>query len=250
MASDIEQLQKLNEQLIKTEKLAAMGTLASGIAHEVNNPLASISSIIQLLQTKQALDQDTQEMLRLVGTQINRISQVTTDMMDFARVRPSARSPVDLNVVLESSLRLASFDKSFQDLCIIKNFDESVPKVSADSDQLQQVFLNLLLNARDAMPGGGKLELTTGYLIETKEVVVEVADSGSGIAPADVKQIFDPFFSTKPTGKGTGLGLAVCYGIVTAHGGRIEVKQNNLEGSTFVVYLPIILVNQIKQNSN
>lgn len=238
MASDIETLQKLNEQLIRTEKLAAMGTLSSGVAHEVNNPLASISSLIQILQRRENLDADTQEKLKLIQTQIFRITQVTKDMMDFARVRPAAKEEVELNEIISTSLRLASFAKTFQKLEIKKNLTENLPKVFADSDQLQQVFLNLFLNAKDAMPDGGELFLKT--YTEGKYVNTEIADSGSGIETKDIKKIFDPFFTTKSTGRGTGLGLAVCYGIITAHDGKIEVSDNAGSGTVFTVSLPFI----------
>ncbi len=237
MADDITQLQKLNEQLIRTEKLAAMGTLAAGVAHEVNNPLASISSLIQMMQAKENLDEKTTENLKLISTQIQRITQVTKDMMDFARVRQAAKSAIEINKIIETALRLASFDKSFQKLKIIKNFAENLSEIHADSDQLQQVFLNLLLNARDAMPDGGKLSIKT--LEKTEEIQIEIADSGIGIKENDAKKIFDPFFTTKPAGKGTGLGLAVCYGIITAHGGKIEVSANNSGCTTFLICLPL-----------
>ena len=236
MADDIEQLRSLNEQLTRTEKLAAMGTLAAGVAHEVNNPLASISSLIQMMQAKQNLDQSTEENLRLIQTQIQRITQVTKDMMDFARVRPAAKSLLDINEISETALRLASFDKSFQKLQIKKNYTENLPWIFADSDQLQQVFLNLFLNARDAMPNGGELLLKTSG--DDNSIKIEIADSGIGIDESSLKQIFDPFFTTKPTGKGTGLGLAVCYGIITAHGGKIEVENNNGSGTKFIILLP------------
>ncbi len=237
MASDIEQLRQLNEQLIRTEKLAAMGTLAAGVAHEVNNPLASISSLIQMMQANKNLDAENSEKLKLISAQISRITQVTKDMMDFARVRPAAQSAVNINAVIETSLRLASFDKSFQNLRLKKTLTTNLPEISADNDQLQQVFLNLFLNARDAMPGGGELLIKT--FNSNNEIVIEIADSGTGIDPGNLKQIFDPFFTTKQTGKGTGLGLAVCYGIVTAHGGKIEVAPNGESGTTFSVVLPV-----------
>ena len=237
MADDIEQLRALNEQLTRTEKLAAMGTLAAGVAHEVNNPLASISSLIQMMQAKQNLDDETSEKLRLIQTQITRISQVTKDMMDFARVRPAAKSLIDVNEISETALRLASFDKSFQRLQLEKHYAGNLPKISVDTDQLQQVFLNLFLNARDAMPNGGNLSIKTAQMDD--KIRIEIADSGSGIDEKSLKQIFDPFFTTKPTGKGTGLGLAVCYGIITAHGGKIEVLSNNGNGTRFIILLPI-----------
>jgi signal transduction histidine kinase len=238
MADDIEQLQKLNEQLIRTEKLAAMGTLSAGVAHEVNNPLASISSLIQMMRSKENLDPETRDRLELISTQISRISRVTRDMMDFARTNPAARSSANINELIEAALRLAIFDKAFQKLEIIKNLDKFLPKVYADPDQLQQVFLNLFLNARDAMPGGGELEIVTSYSDENSYLMVEISDTGDGIAPQNAKQVFDPFFTTKAVGEGTGLGLAVCYGIVTAHGGRIEISSNNGCGAKFTVLLP------------
>lgn len=235
MADDIERMRRLNDQLIRTEKLAAMGTLSAGVAHEVNNPLASISSLIQMMR-KNSRDERFSENLKLIETQIMRISQVTKDMMDFARVRPAARSNVDLNAVIEKALRLARFDKSFQRLAVDTNFAAGLPRIFADPDQLSQVFLNLVLNARDAMPEGGSLAIAT--VVKGDELIATVSDSGEGIEPDDLKKIFDPFFTTKPAGHGTGLGLAVCYGIVTAHGGRIEVVPGQISGTTFRVVLP------------
>lgn len=238
MAGDIEQLRKLNEQLIRTEKLAAMGTLSAGVAHEVNNPLASISSLIQMMQSRDNLDSETRGRLELISTQIARISQVTRDMMDFARTRPAADLSANINEIIETGLRLAIFDKAFQKLKIVKTLDPSLPEVNADPDQLQQVFLNLFLNARDAMPDGGELEIVTSFAAESGFLAVEISDTGTGIDPNNAKQIFDPFFTTKPAGQGTGLGLAVCYGIITAHGGRIEISSNNGRGTRFTVLLP------------
>ncbi|HEY0077538.1 MAG TPA: ATP-binding protein [Pyrinomonadaceae bacterium] len=242
MADDIERLRTLNEHLIRTEKLAAAGTLAAGVAHEVNNPLASISSLIQILQTRppsSGADDETQEILRLISTQIARITQVLREMMEFARTRPPARAPLEVARIVEASLRLASFDKTFKHLRIETDFDRDAPLVSADADQLQQVFLNLLLNARDAMPEGGDLQIRTRFDALGGELFVEIADTGVGIAPEQRPHVFDPFYTTKSAGAGTGLGLAVCYRIVTAHGGRIEIDSNNGRGTKVSVVLPV-----------
>lgn len=236
MASDIENLRQMNEQLMRADKLAAMGTLAAGVAHEVNNPLASISSLIQMMRSENG-SADMHEKLEIIQTQIQRITQVTKDLTDFARARPAAKSTVDINGIIETALRLAEFDSTFQKLEITKNLGSAIPKIFADSDQLQQVFLNLFLNARDAMPNGG--ELTVVSKSSDNEISVEISDTGAGIDDGNAKQVFDPFFTTKPAGKGTGLGLAVCYGIVTAHGGRLELRQNENLGATFVVTLPV-----------
>ncbi|HZG53745.1 MAG TPA: ATP-binding protein, partial [Pyrinomonadaceae bacterium] len=159
---------------------------------------------------------------------------------DFARTRPPARAPLDVRRALEASIRLASFDKDFKQLTLTTDYDDSAPLVSADTDQLQQVFLNLLLNARDAMPAGGRIRVSTVYQRDTQELSIEIADDGAGIAPEHRAHIFDPFFTTKPAGMGTGLGLAVCYGIITAHGGSIEVasNENGASGTTVRVSLP------------
>jgi len=153
-----------------------------------------------------------------------------------ARGRSLARAPLDLAGVVGSSLRLAGLDKTFKRLRVTTDFDPRLPLIPADADQLQQVFLNLFLNARDAMPEGGDLSVRAFFDEEADEAVVSVADSGHGVAPDDLPHVFDPFFTTKRAG--AGLGLAVCYGIVTAHGGRITVEPNDGRGTTVSVRLP------------
>jgi len=239
LASDIEQIREMNEHLLRTDRLAAMGTLSAGVAHEVNNPLASISSLIQMLQKNGRPNGETVEMLTLISEQIERISRVTKDLTDFARVRPAARKPVNTNDILESALRLASFSSASEKIEIVRAYQAGLPLINADPDQLQQVFLNLFLNAFDAMPEGGRLNIATS--VSNGFAVVEITDSGPGIVELDAKRIFDPFFTTKPTGKGTGLGLAVCYGVITGHGGTIELCTTGPEGSTFTVKLPLDL---------
>ncbi|HBR57509.1 MAG TPA: hypothetical protein DEA22_08570 [Blastocatellia bacterium] len=237
MASDIERLKTMNEKLARTERLAAMGTLAAGVAHEVNNPLASISSLIQMMRAEPGTGEDEREKFEIISSQIRRITQVTKDLTEFARTRPAAKSPVDMNEILEAALRLASFDETFQSLNVIRKIDKEIPLVFADAGQMQQVFLNLFLNARDAMPDGGDLTIET--TAAENEVTVRVSDSGIGFDEENAAQLFDPFYSTKPAGKGTGLGLSVCYGIVTAHDGRIEIEAKTDRGASFLVVLPI-----------
>jgi signal transduction histidine kinase len=240
MAEDIERLRSMSQQLVRSEKLAAAGALAAGVAHEVNNPLASISSLIQILQSRPVggeNEAESREMLRLASTQIDRISQVLRDMMDFARQRSPERAPLEVARVVESSLRLASFDKAFKRLRVSTEFDAGVPQVMGDADQLQQVFLNLLLNARDAMPEGGRLSVSLFFDAQDNAVVIEFADTGHGIDADALPHIFDPFYTTKRSG--AGLGLAVCYAIVTAHGGAVTVEPNaDAPGTTARVRLP------------
>jgi len=237
MAFDIERLQSLNERLARAERLAAMGTLAAGVAHEVNNPLASISSLVQMIRESDWIDDETRERLDLILTQIRRISRVTKDLTDFARIRPATRQKTNLNQVIESALRLAGFDSGFQKLDVSFETDETIGLIEADPDQLQQVFLNLFLNARDAMPQGGRLSIK--IFDDGDFVCVRIEDTGTGMEETEIRQVFDPFFTTKPPGRGTGLGLSVCYGIISAHGGRIEVESKKSAGSVFTVRLPV-----------
>ena len=160
-------------------------------------------------------------------------------MTDFARIRTAAKSSVDMNEVVRHALRLASFDKKFLLIETHLQLAENITTLVADEDQLQQVVLNLILNARDAMPDGGSLSIAT-FQNET-DIRIDVSDTGTGIDPDNIGHVFDPFYTTKPAGHGTGLGLAVCYGIISAHDGTIEVRSNsgNSRGSTFTVILPL-----------
>ena len=237
MAADIDQLKQMNEQMQRADRLAAMGMLAAGVAHEVNNPLASISSIVQMIRSGKLAGTDKDEQLELVQQQIDRITRVTKDLTDFSRTRPAERSITSIEAVIESALRLANFDSSFQRLDVSVKVDEHLPPVFADGDQLQQVFLNLFLNARDAMDQNGTIEI--GARANARTVIIEVSDNGVGLDDVSKKKAFDPFFTTKPAGKGTGLGLAVCYGIVTGHDGTIDVLRNEAGGATFTITLPI-----------
>ena len=239
MAADIARLKEIHQALIRTEKLATAGTLATGVAHEVNNPLASISSLVQSLQSR-AQDERDRETLRVILTQITRITNVLRSLMDFARPQTPTRTATDLNQVLAKSLELARFDKRFKQLDVQVNFSDHLPRLPLDSDQMQQVFLNLLLNARDAIDdrgqdGNGEIKVTTRR--DAHEIIVEIADNGIGIASENLERIFDPFFSTKPSGKGTGLGLAVSHSIVAAHGGRIAITPQ-VQGTIVIVAFP------------
>lgn len=238
MAADIDQLKQMNEQMQRADRLAAMGMLAAGVAHEVNNPLASISSIVQMIRSGKLVGTEKDEQLDLVQQQIDRITRVTKDLTDFSRTRPAERSITSIRAVIESALRLANFDSSFQRLDVELKVEEQLPPIFADGDQLQQVFLNLFLNARDAIDQNGALQISAKA--DAGNVIIEVSDNGVGLDDVNRKKAFDPFFTTKPAGKGTGLGLAVCYGIVTGHDGTIDVRRNEAGGATFTISLPIV----------
>jgi signal transduction histidine kinase len=236
MAEDIARLKQINQAMVQTEKLATAGSLATSVAHEVNNPLAAISSLVQSLLAR-AQDERDRETLRLIVSQITRISGVLRGLMDFARPKMPELRPTDLNQVLIKSIELASYDKRFKRLTVRTEFSP-LPTLQLDPDRMQQVFLNLLLNARDAIgdePEHGEVTISTSA--PDGEVAAEIADNGSGIAPDLLPRIFDPFVTTKPKGQGTGLGLAVCHSIVAAQGGRISAVNREC-GSVFIVAFP------------
>ncbi len=236
MAVDIARLKEINQAMISAEKLAMAGALATSVAHEVNNPLASISSLVQSLLGRES-EERNRETLRLILGQITRISAVLRDLMDFARPKPPEPRPTEINQIIHKSLELALYDKRFRTLRVERLLDPTIPLLHLDSDRMQQVFLNLLLNARDAIvEGTGEIRIESRQ--DEKRVLVEISDNGVGIPAENLGAIFDPFFTTKPRGQGTGLGLSVCQKIVTAHGGTITAASNG-KGSVFTLSFPL-----------
>ncbi|MEZ5308041.1 MAG: ATP-binding protein [Pyrinomonadaceae bacterium] len=229
----------------RAEKLAAVGRLASGVVHEINNPLATISACAEALESRVAEGafadspdlEDLREYLGLIRSEAFRCKTITNGLLDFSRVRTGNRHEVDIREVIESSARLISHQKRGENIEIRIEADEVLPPVIADEGQIQQAIIALATNAIDAMPEGGVLTFRAHHL--RKRILIEVADTGMGIDPEDISKIFEPFFTTKEVGKGTGLGLAVCYGIITDHEGRLSVKSNPGIGTTFSISLPL-----------
>jgi two-component system NtrC family sensor kinase len=229
----------------RAEKLAAVGRLASGVVHEINNPLATISACAEALETRVTEGvfdvspevEDLREYLSLIRSEAFRCKTITNGLLDFSRARAGNRAPIDMGLTIKSSSRLIAHQKRGDNIEIKLELDENLPPVNADEGQMQQAVIALSTNAIDAMQGGGTLTLRASS--QNGRVVVEVQDTGHGIAPEDLPKVFEPFFTTKEIGKGTGLGLAVCYGIVTEHGGRLAVRSNVGVGTTFTMYLPI-----------
>jgi two-component system NtrC family sensor kinase len=230
-------------RLMESDRLAAVGELVAGVAHEVNNPLSSISAFAQLLLRDVGLTLQQRESLEVIRAETMRASQVVKDLLAFARRSEPQREPLDLNAVVSRTLRIRQYQFGEHSLRVESDLAADLPAVMGDGRQLQQVCLNLLTNAVQAMQGGGGSEQRGGELrVRTYatggSVALEVSDSGPGISPAARAHIFEPFFTTKKEGEGTGLGLSVSYGIVAAHGGSIEVVETSALGTTFRVTLP------------
>jgi len=236
--TDITDSVVLRDKLLHTEKMAAVGQLVSGVAHEVNNPLTAILGFADLLMANPDLPESARKDLRVILQEAQRTKQIVQNLLGFARQMPPQRCPVQLNMILRRTIQLRSYDFSSHGVEVLEHLDEALPEVIGDAHQLQQVFLNILNNAYDAVEEVGRaarIEIVSAKSGDSVEV--SFSDNGNGIAQPD--KIFDPFFTTKEVGKGTGLGLSICSGIVKEHGGEI-LYHNNLggEGATFVVRLP------------
>jgi len=238
--TDITDSAILRDKLIHAEKMAAVGQLVSGVAHEVNNPLTAILGFADLMMESPDLPETARKDLRVILQEAQRTKQIVQNLLSFARQMPPLRTALQLNLILRRTIQLRSYDFTSHGVEVIEHLDEGLPDVLGDAHQLQQVFLNILNNAYDAVHEVGRparIEIMTTKAGESVEV--SFSDNGNGISQPD--KIFDPFFTTKEVGKGTGLGLSICYGIVKEHGGEI-LCHNNMGGlgATFIVRLPAI----------
>jgi signal transduction histidine kinase len=240
LARDLERsdaaLRRAAERAKAAERLASIGTLVAGLAHEIGTPMGVIQGHAKLLE-KGLQGEDAAWRLRTIQEQIGRISRIMHSLLHMARPSRSRRVPVALEPLLDSTVAFLTERLARRRVAVAREY-EPVPSVLGDPERLQQLFLNLFLNASDAMPDGGTLRVSLRPASEDGEVEIAVADTGSGIAPPDLERIFDPFFTTKSAGEGNGLGLAVAHGIVAEHHGVIEVARSDASGTTFRILLP------------
>jgi len=233
---DITEKAELEKQLLQSEKLSSIGLLAAGIAHEINTPIAGISSYTQMLLKDLPESDKNKTILQKIESQTFRAAEIINGLLNFSRMNGSEFNELDINQLINDSLALLNHQFQGNRIKVESRFNPTLPTVYGNSGKLQQVFINLFLNARDAMPSGGNLVIETG--MNESMVVIDISDTGSGISEEDSKKIFDPFFTTKTIGKGTGLGLSVSYGIIQEHGGRILVDSNIGNGTHFKLKLP------------
>ncbi len=232
-------LQELAERtILKSEKLASLGRLASGIAHEINNPLTGVLTYSSLLM-EDLKGTPAEEDLRVIRDETLRCRRIVRGILDFARENEPLKVPTDLNAVIEEALRILEKNVHFQNVEIVREFDPDLPPVPVDAGQIKQVIGNLAVNAADAMPEGGRLRIITGREAAPPRAVIRVADTGVGIPPENMARLFEPFFTTKEQGKGTGLGLPAVYGVVERHHGAIDVQSRVGQGTEFVIRLPL-----------
>jgi signal transduction histidine kinase len=234
---DVTDRAELEQRLVQADKLSSIGLLAAGVAHEVNTPLAVISTYAQMLAKQVAEDSQKSLILEKIAKQTFRASEIVNSLLNFSRTSTTSYGGVSINKVVQETLSLLEHQFVKSGIQIKTDLDPDVPLVHGNGSKLQQVFLNLFLNARDAMGTGGTLEVRSWA--DGLGARIEVSDTGHGIAPENLHRIYDPFFTTKGAKKGTGLGLSVTYGIIQEHGGSIEVSNRRGGGATFRVELPL-----------
>jgi len=234
------ELAHTQSQLLQSEKMASLGKLAAGVAHQLNNPLAGIIIFSKLIMEEYDLVEEAKEDLRRVILDAERCRDTVKELLEFSRQTSQLMRPHDVNKAITRTLFLLENQTLFHNIEIEKNLDPMLPSVNANMQQLNHVFLNLILNAADAMDGRGKLTINAYRISGKNGVCIEISDTGPGIPEKKQKQIFEPFFTTKEEGKGTGLGLSMVYGIVEDHGGIIYVKNKPDQGATFYIELPIV----------
>ncbi len=228
--------QAAQQQIGRSEHLASVGRLAAGVAHEINNPLTGVLGFAEVLRQSPNLDPQDREDLEVIIRETKRAREIVRGLLDYARESPSLPTRLDLNEVIRETIRLLGNREAFQHIVLVEDLAEPLPPINADKNRLQQVLLNLSLNACEAMPGGGTLLISTQAA--NGKVVIKITDTGCGIKREHLDRIFEPFFTTKPVGKGTGLGLSVSYGIIQQHGGTLDVESEEGKGSTFTITLP------------
>lgn len=246
IGEDVTEGHVAQQRILQSEKLAAIGQLAAGIMHEINNPLATIGACVAALENRIAdtvpasQQASVREYLEIIDKEVQRCEGIVDGLLDFSRPKGKAKGPVNVSTILEDTLFLLKHHERFKKIDVTRELHDQLPAVFANAEQLIQVFMAIMLNALDAMEEGGALIVRShSNSVHADEVVVEIEDSGSGIPRSELSKIFEPFYTTKPPGRGTGLGLSVCYGIVAEHGGRIEADSQPGRGSVFRVFLPV-----------
>ncbi len=233
------ELEKTRVQLLQAEKMASLGKLAAGVAHQLNNPLGGIILFTKLVLEEYSLEDGAKEDLQRILSGAERCRDTVKELLEFTRQTKHLMRPHDVNKALGRTLFLLENQSLFQNITIQKEFAENLPMLIADIQQLNHMFMNIILNAAQAMEGNGSLTLKTYLLPDNEKVGIEISDTGPGISEENLSQIFDPFFTTKEEGKGTGLGLSLVYNIVENHGGQITAKSAIGVGTTFSIELPL-----------
>ena len=239
LVKDIEQKRLMEQQIAQADKLASLGQLSAGVAHEINNPMGIILGYTQLLIRDQHKDSEAHSDLKIIEKHVKNCKTIVEDLLNFARSSKTQKESLKIHVALDEVLKFVRQHADMERLQIVRSYDREAPPLLLDAKKIKQVMINLIMNAHHAVAPEGRIELVTRHEAQVGRVVVQVIDDGYGIDKENLSRIFDPFFTTKATGEGTGLGLSVSYGIIKEHGGDIRVESQPGKGSTFTVTLPV-----------
>lgn len=239
LIKNIESRRQMERQMAQADKLASIGELSAGIAHEINNPLGIILGYTQLLLREEPSGTERFEDLKTIERHVRNCKSIVEDLLNFARSSPPEKTTVDVHHIIDDVLNFIQQHSRSDQMVIEKDYAPSLPRLVLDEKKMRQVFMNLIMNARHAIGDQGTIRLVTRHEPEAGQVAICISDTGYGIERDSLSRIFDPFFTTKSTGEGTGLGLSVSYGIVQSHGGRIDVQSTPGKGSAFTVILPV-----------
>jgi PAS domain S-box-containing protein len=243
LVRDIDKRHTIREQMAQADRLASIGQLSSGIAHEINNPLGVILGYTQLMMRNEPDDSDRRRDLKTIEKHVRHCKAIVEDLLNFARRSEPKKELVDIHKTIDDVLGFIRQHSGANRIDFLTDYDPRIPAMVLDEKKIRQVLINLLMNARHAVGDAGQIRVATVFSPSPRQVTIQVADNGYGIEQQHLQHIFDPFFTTKPTGEGTGLGLSVSYGIVKKHGGEILVESKPGEGSIFTVVLPVLETN-------
>jgi two-component system NtrC family sensor kinase len=241
ITKDITERKQMQAQLLTNDRLAAIGELISGVAHELNNPLTGVIGFSDLLADRKDLPKDIMDDIKIINSEAQRTANIVKNLLTFARKQPKEKQLTDINRAIEAVITLLAYEQKVNNIEVNTRFASDLPEIMANTFDLQQVFLNIVVNAEHAMIEAHEKGTITITTVRDGDIIrVSLADDGPGISEENLGHVFDPFFTTKEMGKGTGLGLSICYGTITDHGGRIYAESKPGQGATFIIELPVV----------
>jgi two-component system NtrC family sensor kinase len=235
---DITDRMRMIDGIYSQDRLASIGKLTAGVAHEINNPLAIMKGLAELLLDSN-IPEETKDDIRIIDGEVERVSTVVQNLLAFSRKQQKEKTRLNINKVISQTLRVEFYEKNTHNIRIVPEFGKNLPEIFGNEMQLTQVMVNIFMNNKEILRGAGGGTMTVSTFEQTGKIIIRISDDGPGISPEHITHIFDPFYTTKGFGQGSGLGLSICHGIITEHGGTIDVESTLGKGTTFIIALPV-----------